>query len=78
MDDHWVEWAVFHPSSRQIVTAGCDTFEPPTNTRCLAGGVWLWQAYPDVDALLAEAATRAGRALTPAECQQYLGQEQCP
>lgn len=78
VDDHWVEWAAFHPDGRQIATAGCDVFEPPTNTSCLLGSVWFWQAYPDVDALLAEAAQRAGRSLTSAECQQYLGQEQCP
>lgn len=76
--DHWVEWAAFRPDGRQIITAGCDMFQPPTNTTCLAGGVWVWQDYPNIDALLAEAAMRAGRSLTAAECQQYLGQEQCP
>jgi WD40 repeat protein len=78
VDDHWVEWAAFRPDGAQIVTAGCDTFDPLTGTRCEDGGVWLWRAYPGIEAMLAEAEARAGRALTAAECRQYLGAEQCP
>lgn len=78
VDDRWVEWAAFRPDGAQIVTAGCDVFDPVTGTACEVGGVWLWRAYPDIEAMLAEAETHAGRTLTPAECQQYLRQEQCP
>jgi WD40 repeat protein len=78
VDDRWVEWAAFRPDGAQIVTAGCDTFDPVTGTRCEAGGVWLWRAYPNIEVMLAEAQGRAGRTLTTAECQQYLRQEQCP
>lgn len=77
VDNHWIEWAAFRPDGAQIVTAGCDVFDPLTGTRCETGGVWLWRVYPDIEAMLAEAEVRAGRTLTAAECQQYLGKEQC-
>jgi WD40 repeat protein len=78
VDNHWIEWAAVRPDGNQIATAGCDTFDTLTGTNCENGGVWLWRAYPNVEAMLTEAQRRAGRTLTPAECQQYLGQEQCP
>ncbi len=78
VDNHWVTWAAFHPAGGQIATAGCDTFDPVINNQCLVGGVWLWRDFVDTEALASEAATRAGRFLTAVECQQYLGQAQCP
>jgi hypothetical protein len=45
---------------------------------CRGGVLRLWETFPSIDAILAEAAQRAGRVLTADECGQYLHVEQCP
>jgi WD40 repeat protein len=78
IDTHWVERAIFSPDGTHIATVGCDELDPRFHMDCLSGGVWLWKAYPSIEVMLAEANRRAGRALTPNECRQFLRVEQCP
>jgi WD40 repeat protein len=62
----WVTSAVFSPDGSRILTASWD------------GTARQWGVYGDVEAMLAQAQERIGRALTDWECQQYLYQETCP
>jgi hypothetical protein len=78
IDTHGVEQAMFSPDGTQIATVGCDEFDSQFHIDCLTGGIWLWKTYPSIEVMLAEADRRAGRALTPNECRQFLRVEQCP
>ena len=58
--------AGFSQDGRFLVTASRD------------GTAWLWSTFEDLETMQTEAASRVGRGLTEAECQQVLHQETCP